>query len=214
VVRQRNVSGTIYVGVASGETPPAKGSFEQTGGNIVVDEKILIGESANGAAANAYRVLGGQTTVADGVVVGTDEMSNGLSELEVGNGGLLAADVLVKSEGLPIGANGTIIGDVSLDGGVIAPGNSPGTMTIDGNLILDLGTLLIEDYGLGEKDFVEVSGDVLFGDNVTAELLFGYRPTDVVEIEDYFTIGGGSLFGDAFDPTTAIDFSFIEGKET
>ena len=38
--------------------------------------------------------------------------------------------------GATLGGTGIVGGSVAVDDGVLAPGNSPGTLTIDGNLAL------------------------------------------------------------------------------
>ena len=206
---QMTVTGTVNVGVAS-ETAPAKATFVQTGGIVNVDEKIIIGESAAGEDANAYRVLGGETTALRGVEVGTDENNLGTAELEVGSFGVLNADILVNSNGILLGSDGTIVGDVTLDGGMITPGSSPGTITIDGDLILSKGTLQLEMYADGEQDLLEVSGIVYFGDDAIIDLLLDYVPEEMVVLEDFFDIDGDIQLGEEFDAQTAITFSFVD----
>nr|WP_319392320.1 hypothetical protein [uncultured Desulfobacter sp.] len=206
---QMNVTGTVNVGVAS-ESAPAKATFVQIGGTVNVDEKIIIGESDAGEDANAYRVLGGETTALGGVEVGSDQNNLGTAELEVGSSGVLNADVSVKSNGILFGSDGTIVGDVSLDGGMITPGNSPGTMIIDGDLILNDGTLQLEIYADGEQDLLEVSGLVYFGDDALIDILLDYIPEEMVVLEDFFDIDGAIQLGEDFDTQTAITFSFVD----
>ena len=61
--------------------------------------------------------------------------------------------------------NGTIEGNVVNNGAVIAPGNSPGTMTVDGNFTQAGGKLQMEVFGSSAGDFdqVDVSGSATLG---------------------------------------------------
>ena len=61
-----------------------------------------------------------------------------------------------------------------LDGGSISGGNSPGTLTIFGDLELD-GTLLTEVDGIlpGQFDQLDVLGDVSLGDSAVFDIAFG-----------------------------------------
>ncbi len=61
-----------------------------------------------------------------------------------------------------LNGNGTITGNVVLNGGTIAPGNSPGTMTVDGDLTLNSGFLELE-IATGSEDHFDVSGNVFLG---------------------------------------------------
>lgn len=92
--------------------------------------------------------------------------------LTVRNGGsVMATEVTVNQGGTLNGAGGTIFGDVILNGGTLAPGNSPGTMNIAGNLNLLTGTLALEYTDLA-SDFLNVSGNVTFGSGLNLNLLF------------------------------------------
>ncbi|MEO0973842.1 MAG: hypothetical protein AAFX85_12180 [Pseudomonadota bacterium] len=75
-------------------------------------------------------------------------------------GRLIASEIFVNAGGRLEGDGGFIEGDVFFaNGGRLAPGNSAGVLSIDGNLVLD-GTLSAEIFGLaaGQFDVLEVSG--------------------------------------------------------
>jgi fibronectin-binding autotransporter adhesin len=82
----------------------------------------------------------GATTISGGVlrINGDQSLATGLTS--VGSGATL-------------GGSGIVGGDVTVaDGGAIAPGNSPGTLTINGNLSLSNGSLL--NYEIGQANVV------------------------------------------------------------
>jgi fibronectin-binding autotransporter adhesin len=72
--------------------------------------------------------------------------------------------------GATLGGSGIVGGDVTVaDGGAIAPGNSPGTLTINGNLSLSNGSLL--NYEIGQANVVAGSYNDLtvVKDNLTLD---------------------------------------------
>lgn len=97
---------------------------------------VTAGSLIVGGAANSSAILGGTST-------------GGVAGVTVGNGGAL-------------GGHGTIKTDVNvLSGGTLSPGNSIGTLTIDGNLTLAQGSVLNAELGSGgQGDRVVVDGDV------------------------------------------------------
>ena len=94
------------------------------------------------------------------------------TEVELVAQGVTQPVVFVGTTGT-ISGDGTITGNVFLDGGVIAPGASPGSLTIDGNLVMESGNLEIEVAGLGfgQFDVLDVSG---FADLQNGTVLFSF----------------------------------------
>jgi len=77
-----------------------------------------------------------------------------------------AASVVNVLNGGRLGGAGTIGGSVVVADGTIAPGNSPGTLTIAGNLTLGANSLLDYEFGQSDvvggpmNDLIEVGGDL------------------------------------------------------
>jgi hypothetical protein len=91
---------------------------------------------------------------------------------------------------------GTIIGNVSLaQSGTLAPGVSPGKLNVNGNYVMDGGTLEIELGGAaaGHFDQLSVTGDVALNGKLDLKLLGSFAPTvgQAWEIIDV----GGSMIG-------------------
>ena len=85
------------------------------------------------------------------------------SAVVINNGTLDSSSGTFINHGLYQGA-GTFIGDLDNVSGIVAPGNSPGTMSVTGTYTLGgTGTLLIEigGFGAGEYDFVDITGETL-----------------------------------------------------
>src|SRR5260221_5619130 len=121
------------------------------------------------------------------------------------NGDMNGNTVLL--EGGILGGNGTV-GNVFSNSGVISPGNSPGIITVSGDLILNsLTTTDIEINGTTagtQYDQIDVTGNADLGDS-NLNVILGYTPT----VGDSFTIlqteiGGtiSGIFGGLSDGST------------
>ena len=100
----------------------------------------------------------GVTTVSAGsLIVGSTATSTAVLGGPSGAG----AGVTVNSGGT-LGGHGTIAANVDvLSGGTLSPGNSVGTLTVDGNLSLEQGSTLQAEFGAsGVSDQVIVSGNL------------------------------------------------------
>ncbi len=96
------------------------------------------------------------------IVTGTNAF-DGTTTVEQGtllvNGNLSASDITVESAAR-LGGTGTIGGDVLLTGGaILAPGNSPGTLTFAGDLIFESNATVNFDIGSGGSDLIVLNGN-------------------------------------------------------
>jgi autotransporter-associated beta strand protein len=112
--------------------------------------------------------FGGGTTVSGGTLVlgATDALGTGGVTIDAGatlelggfaqtftdgtlrvNGELSGGDVTI--DGATLAGSGTIDGDVTLSSGTISPGNSIGTLEVDGDFTWTAGTMLTFELGLG-----------------------------------------------------------------
>ncbi|MBB4633682.1 autotransporter-associated beta strand repeat-containing protein [Sphingosinicella soli] len=97
------------------------------------------------------------------------------------NGDQSAATGLVAvSSGATLGGSGIIGGDVNVvDGGILAPGNSPDTLTINGDLLLSSGSVLDFEFGQADvaggplNDLIEVGGDLRLDGTINVSVSAG-----------------------------------------
>ncbi len=199
-----NFDGVVSVGSKTGSqiTVTGAGSSLQVGAiaspKFFAGKELLVGGFGEGTLLVDQSGLvnaAGANVLVGGGAFGTNFDSGTLTVKNGGN--VIANTVFVNQNGLLNGANGTITGDVTLNGGTLSPGNSPGTMTILGDLSLLSGQLDLE-IDLGIADLLNVTGNVLFGTGLTLNLIFDYAPAfgDLFHIEDFFS--GFSSFD--FDP--------------
>ena len=110
-------------------------------------------------------------------------------QLVVGGNGLIANTALNLQGGVLAG-NGIITGDVNNTGSIVAPGNSPGALTITGNYVQSAaGILQIEIGGATNTQFdrITVRGNANLGGALTVSLINDFVPaiSSTFKIMDY-----------------------------
>lgn len=186
---QWQVEQTMGVG-SDGLTSTGAGTLQLTNeGLATVGERLLIGAAGVVDVDSEGKVTIGNATPVSGAIV-------------VGTGGTL-------------GGTGTIIGDVLVDSGDVAPGFSPGTLHIDGNFEQgSLGRLFMEIGGAlpGQYDQLDVTGDLFLGGTVSLTLIDGFTPRFGDQFE-LFRVGGDFDFsGTTFNSANLMyDAAFVNG---
>jgi len=86
---------------------------------------------------------------------------------------------VVVNEGV-VGGTGTISGNLSNSGGTVAPGNSPGTLSVTGDYLQTDGSLLIEIDGATtpgtDYDVLNVTGDLTISGGTLDVVLGAFSP--------------------------------------
>ena len=131
------------------------------------------GKAAAGDGALSIDGPGSQATVNGSVFVGSasrfGEGGTGSGALIVSDGGVLDAEnVFIGEGGLLTGDGGEIRANVFLEGGLLSPGASPGTMTIFGDLTLAGGVLDLEPF-----DLLNVQGNLFIEEKTTLRINAG-----------------------------------------
>jgi T5SS/PEP-CTERM-associated repeat protein len=117
--------------------------------------------------------------------------------LRVEDGGRVAAgSILIGPGGVLTGDGGTLQGLVKLQGGLLAPGNSPGRLTIVGDLVIESGTLQLEALSAAGIDGIDVQGAVSIAAGVAFEVMLGYAPSGGTL--DFITATGGVTLAPGF----------------
>jgi len=126
------------------------------------------------------------------------------------NGELTQDSIYIEGAGY-LGGSGTINGDVYASGSdvIINSGNSPGTLTINGNLTVEDGAKIILEIGASGHDTLQVSGDFnLAADiDIVFDFLDGYDETilELFELTDFFE----ATTEEANQPTPELDLSLF-----
>lgn len=115
------------------------------------------------AGAGTIKVAAGTTRLTgdSSGFTGTTSLAGGRLDID----GKLGGNLTVAA-GTTLGGSGSIGGDVTVTGGAIAPGNSPGTLTIAGDLSLDPASTLEIEFGQSNvvggpmNDLIKIGGDL------------------------------------------------------
>lgn len=149
-----------------------------------VGAQVLLGGAAN--TIGTVNVGAGATLSATervGVAYDGNSNTDGIGSLIV-NGTLNTGTLMIGSNGV-VGGSGVINANV-VNFGVVKPGNSPGTLTINGDFDNTGGTLLLEVQALGNGQFIY--DQIVFGQGANV------------------TMGDGSVRFSFIDDTNPLDF--------
>lgn len=204
--------------------------YDQNGNPLVAREEEPFPDYFYTTTAPIYTKNSGNLTVENGGVVqvsGDIEVSTDTydpvvdqnlvslqggqqSSLTVRSGGTVnAANVVVKEDGRLDGGDGTINANVIVNGGTIAPGDSPGTMTVFGDFMMEDGELELEFDPFGTSDLLDVRGDAYFGSGALISFLLYDQPDTTVDISGLIKVGGNSSYGDGFSVIDNFVFDFL-----
>ncbi|WP_375196824.1 autotransporter-associated beta strand repeat-containing protein [Sphingobium sp.] len=178
----------------------AAGGISFDGGTLRSTASITSARNVSMIGTGTILTDAGTTLVLNGSVTGSGDLikdgsgnlalndtsdHSGMTIVRAGglfvNGDQSAATGLVDvGAGATLGGRGIIGGDVAVaDGGTLAPGNSPGTLTINGNLALGSGSLLAFEFGQANvaggalNDLVNVGGDLVLDGTLNVSVSAG-----------------------------------------
>ena len=141
-------------------------------------DNVAFGDMISGTGSLIQNGAGIVTLSANNSYVGTTNINTGTLRI---NGDQSAATGLVTvASAATLGGSGIIGGDVNvLDGGILAPGNSPGTMTISGDLLLAAGSILNFEFGEADvvggplNDLINVGGNLTLDGTINVDVSAG-----------------------------------------
>ncbi len=191
------------------------GLITQDGGSLITqDGGTLISEHGGGVISNDGGSLvaqGGGNLVAQGggnfdVSGGTAADSSGKVKAATAASGfiqtagetdmnLIRITGPVTVNGGVLSGSGVIAGDLTVNGGYIAPGHSAGLVAVTGNYTQGTqGTLIIENGGPNPNQFdqLQVGGTATLGGNLDVRTINGYQPSSA---DTFNPIGYGAVSG-------------------
>ncbi len=161
------VQRAVYLGDEGGT-----GIFNQSGGTNIIHRNLEIGsssESGTHVGTGTYNMTGGTLSVTNEII------NNGLFK----------------------GAGGNITTGLFTNNGTVAPGHSPGTLTMTGNYVQNAaGILEIELGGTnpGEYDILNIIGSATLGGILDISLYGGYSPANGTAFD--FLLASGGITGE------------------
>ncbi len=198
---------SIVVGGMLGGVLAAPGSLA-TPGVALLDPSSTLVFAHNATSYDFAPVISG---------VGVIDVAHGFTKL-TGDSSAFAGDTTIAS-GATLSVDGSLGGDISVDGrlqgtgavgnvivndgGTLAPGNSPGTLHVDGDLVMQAGSTYAAelDSDTGASDSVMVEGDVTIQSGVVLSVSnLGAAPlTPGASLQLIQTVGVGSTVVGQFD---------------
>jgi uncharacterized protein with beta-barrel porin domain len=144
-------------------------------GGAGTDALLVSGGSAGAPVAfgsvagiESLAVSGGYATVSGQAAFGTADLSGG--RLVGLAGSTMAASQFRVRQGATFGSAGTVNGNVSV-AGVLSPGASPGTMTVNGNVALGATSLSVFELTPTAQDKLVVNGALTIAQGATLQLV-------------------------------------------
>lgn len=155
-------TGTVNIGAPQGAAPRAPGFVDAPRIHFGLGTgKLVFNHTASDYAVDAAITGRGAVITENGTTIlrGANTYTGAT---EVRGGTLVVNSSIASSSGLTVAAGGTVSGSGTLPSmlvnGTLSPGNSPGTMTINGNLTLGAGALYLAELQGPLADRVNVNG--------------------------------------------------------
>jgi outer membrane autotransporter protein len=161
-------TGTLNIGAASGAAAAAPGTltaptvtFGAGTGQIVFNHTATSHTFAPLiSGAGSLLVEAGTTSLtANNTYTGTTTVNGGTLLV---NGSIAASALTTVNTGGTLGGTGTV-GNTTINGGTLSPGNSVGTLTVQGNLILTAASTYLVEISAAGADRTNVTGTATLG---------------------------------------------------
>ena len=177
-------SGTLALSgagnIASSSGVVANGAFNITGvsgagtsvqslsgaGSVALGAKTLTLTNASGDFAGAIGGTGGLTLAAGKETLSGNSTYTGATNVNAGtlsvNGSIASSSLTTVNAGAKLGGNGTI-GNTTINGGTLAPGNSIGLLTVQGDLAFTAAASYMVEVSPANADRTNVMGSANLG---------------------------------------------------
>jgi hypothetical protein len=137
--------------------------FTEASGSVSTNSAVRFNNAIT--AAGDLDIYGGGRLIVEGnaTVAGTTYVQE--SSLIIGennNGVNFTGNVSVGQAG-DIGGRGNLTGNLTIEnGGYTRPGNSPGTLSVDGDLLYEEGSFANFELGMPTSDLIDITGNLTF----------------------------------------------------
>ncbi|MEX2628735.1 MAG: PEP-CTERM sorting domain-containing protein [Tistlia sp.] len=192
---------------AVGRLEDGKGLLEiRDGGRVVLenDDGLATGFVGDRPGATGTVLIEGTGALLDAgsyLGIGVDQAgaAAGKGTVELVQGGTLKADRIVVDNGGTISGSGTLTASsaggtlVTVEtNGTIDVGSSTGAILVEGDLVLNGGSLLLEADGPADLDRITVTGDLLF-DTGFLDVVLGFTPDPGLTFDFFDVLGSISV---------------------
>ncbi|UOK70665.1 autotransporter domain-containing protein [Ancylobacter polymorphus] len=204
------VNGALVIGLNSASGSVAGDIVVNAGGNLgfARNDTYTIQNSITAAAGSTIGfVYGTYSYAGSGVISGAVFVQGG--ELHLIANEFANASSLTLDSGGTLSGNGTVANLVVKNGGIVAPGNSPGTIAVNGTVELKAGsTYRVDVTPTGAHDLIIASGAATIESTAMVQLVAEagrYKPTETYAI---LTATGGVTGTFA---SVEEDYAFLDG---
>jgi hypothetical protein len=147
------ISGTV-VGAGSD-------SLQLGGTSSAVFDVSTLGAAAQYRRFDKFNILDGANWTLSGVSTYTGATNVNAGTLNV-NGSIASSSLTTVNAGGTLGGNGTV-GNTTINGGTLAPGNSIGTLAVQGNLVFTAAASYMVEVSPANADRTNVTGAATLG---------------------------------------------------
>lgn len=182
------------------------GQISIEGGALTVNQGDTTTFSGAITGSGSFTITGGGVIDLAGANTYTGDTTVGFGKLKVN--GSVTSDVTVGSSGA-LGGSGTITGDVLVqNGGQVTPGNSPGTLHVNGDFTFATGSVYqAEVLPTGEHDLIDVTGVTTIQSGVTVQVLAGGPISQYQRLSQYGIVASaGGIVGKFAGVTSNLAF--------
>ncbi|MEZ5491995.1 MAG: hypothetical protein R3F50_17040 [Gammaproteobacteria bacterium] len=183
----------------------AVGYFGDSNQTVIdVADQISLGRSSGGFGIIR---LENSTLRAGGGTVAGESDGSGAARIELNQGSRFQSLFLdLNPNTFLFGNGGTLQGALFGLGGTIAPGLSPGNLTVDGTADLRTGVLELEWDGLSAFDIFTVTEKILLGKDFQINLTLGALPTGILDLNQFLITPEISLQGFSFFENFSVSY--------
>lgn len=168
----------VYTGGTTVTAGTLQGNTSSLQGNITNNAAVNFDQAATGtytgvmSGTGTFAKLGAGNLILTGANTHSGATTVNAGTLSV-NGSIANSAVIVNNGGT-LGGTGTLGTTSILSGGVLAPGNSIGTLTVNGNLSFATGSVYrVEVNGAGANDRINVTGTAALNGTVDVQAASG-----------------------------------------
>jgi autotransporter-associated beta strand protein len=152
-------AGTLQLG-NGGTSGSILGSIALAGGNFAVDRSDAVTLDGAISGSGSFSQIGTGNTILTAASTYTGATIVNAGTLSV-NGSISNSNVTVNAGGM-LGGNGAV-GNTTINGGTLAPGNSIGLLTVQGNLVLTAAATYMVEVSPVNADRTNVTGVATLG---------------------------------------------------
>ncbi|HEV7407126.1 MAG TPA: autotransporter-associated beta strand repeat-containing protein [Bradyrhizobium sp.] len=157
-------NGTLDISRVSG-TGTSIQSLTGTG-NVALGARTLTLTNASSNFSGSVSGAGGVTLAAGTETLSGTNTYSGATNVNAGtlsvNGSIASSSLTTVNAGATLGGNGTV-GNTTINGGTLAPGNSIGTLAVQGNLVFTAAASYMVEVSPANADRTNVTGTATLG---------------------------------------------------